>query len=535
VTRPSVLPTLLQAAAERHARHPALMMEARHLSYGDLDALSNRIARSLQRHGIRVEDRVALWFDKSLEAIAAIWGVLKAGAAYVPIDATAPALRMATIARNCQVATLVTTSDRVAQVEEAFGQDPPMRAILLIDSNLPGESTHTPVVSWADIESESQDALSITIDPESLASVHYTSGSTGAPKGVITPHRALFAQAQWTQGAFGLSAEDRLTGYTPIQSAMSNFEIFAGAAAGATTFLVPKRIGAFPAALARSFSEQRLTVWYVVPSALVMMINRGNLAALDLSSLRMIAFAGEALPLPRLHELMELLPGVRFGQVYGRTEVKVRSFHEVKFPPREIDTRTIGRTPPDCGMFLLDEHMHPVAEGEVGELWVSGPGLMRGYWGLPQLTAEVMRMIELSDGEKVLACRTGDLVRRHADGALELVGRADEQVKIRGYRVEIGEIERVLHRHPAVARAIVIVQEDSMMGHRLRAVVMAKSGETVDEHALREHCFKTLPRYMIPELVEFRSELPLTGNGKLDRRALGAVSSTPRRSADGDE
>ncbi|HUA36690.1 MAG TPA: amino acid adenylation domain-containing protein [Candidatus Binataceae bacterium] len=519
--RPAVLPALLEEAAERYAERPALVMENRRLTYGELDALSSRIGHSLLRGGIRSGDRVALWFDRSLEGLAALWGVAKAGAAYVPIDPTAPPARMATISRNCEISALFTTSDRIAQIQAAFEERTPMRATWLLDSNVPETASSVPLVSWSEIANESATAPRIEIKPEALASVYYTSGSTGEPKGVMTSHRSLADQARWTPGVFGIDADDRIAGYTPLQSVMSTLDIFASVAAGAATYLVPRRIGSFPAALARSFAEQRLTIWYLVPSALVMMVRRGNFAALDFSALRLVAFGGETLPLARMRELMELLPQVRFIQVYGRTEAKVRSYHEIKRPPEERDLRTIGLVPADCGLHPLDEELKPVAHNEVGELWITGPGLMSGYWGLPELTAELMPTIEIK-GEMVRASRTGDLVRRLSDGTFELVGRADQQVKIRGYRVEIAEVERALNQHPGVARAIVVVDEDALTGHRLRAVVERNECASIDERVLSEHCFMTLPRYMVPERFEFRAALPISSNGKVDRRALGA-------------
>jgi amino acid adenylation domain-containing protein len=532
MTASVLLPELLRQAAERDADHSALVMEGRSVSYAALHSLSNQVARSLLRQGVRREDRVALWLDKSIEAIAAIWGVLKAGAAYVPIDDGAPAQRMAAIARDCSVAALVTSTGRAAQIEHAFSDTASMRAIWLVDSVRPGRRAALPTIAWGDLAKESPEAPPVATDADDLASIQYTSGSTGEPKGVMLTHRALFDQAVWTSVAFGLTREDRLPGCTPIQSAMSTFEIFAATASGATTYLVPKRVAAFPAALAKIFSEQRLTACYIIPSALMLMLSRGNLAQLDLSSLRMIAFAGETLPFPRLCELMELLPYVRFVQVYSRTEVKMRSFHEVKFPPREIDTRTIGLIPPGFRIFVLDERQGVVNEGSVGEMWIAGPGLMRGYWEQPELTSEVIQTIALRAPEQVLACRTGDLVRRLADGTLEMVGRADQQVKIRGYRVETGEIERVLHQHPAVARAVVIAEEDMAVGHHLRAIVVRKSGAALGTRELREHCFSVLPRYMIPEVFEFRAQMPLSGNGKVDRRALAKPPVQLRRTPD---
>jgi len=236
---------------------------------------------------------------------------------------------------------------------------------------------------------------------------------------------------------------------------------------------------------------------------------------------------GEHLPLQRLGELMRLLPRTRFVVSYGRTEAKVRSLHEVKFPPREIDTRTIGRTARDTRLIVLDEYENPVADGAIGELWIAGPGLMLGYYGQPAMTAEFIRAITLGPNDSVIACRTGDLVRRQADGTLELIGRADDQIKVRGHRVEIAEVETALCRHPAVEAAVVIGVPDAEIGNRLKAVVVLKNGSDISETALRDHCAAELPPHMVPEAIEFRASLPLMSNGKVDRRGLREISARP--------
>jgi acyl-coenzyme A synthetase/AMP-(fatty) acid ligase len=350
--------------------------------------------------------------------------------------------------------------------------------------------------------------------------VQYTSGSSGAPKGVAISHRALVAQAEWTVTAMGLSSNDRIPGYTPLSSAMSTFEVFSAVLAAASVFPVAARIAPFPAAVAKSWSDQRITVVYLVASVLQMMLGRGNLGALDFSALRTILIGGEHLPAQRLGELMRLFPHVRFMITYGRTEAKLRSLHEVKFPPTEIDTRTIGKTAADTRLLVLDEKENPVADGAIGELWIAGPGLMLGYYRLREMTAEFMHTVRLNPNDSVLACRTGDLVRRRPDGTVELVGRADEQIKVRGYRVELAEIETALCRHPAVQTAIVIGVPDLEIGNRLKAVVVLKNGSAADEQTLRSHCAAELPSYMVPEAIEFRPTLPLMSNGKVDRRSL---------------
>jgi amino acid adenylation domain-containing protein len=515
------IPSFLVATASRHGARLALSMDGRVLTYGELDAMANRVANSLIHHGVRSGDRVALWMPKSLEAIVTIWGVLKAGAAFVPVDPGAPVSRLATIARDCEVCALVTALDRADDLRDAFSASAPMRAVLYAgDGAGPIPAARWSCVSWNEVEAESAEPPPVDIEDTALALVQYTSGSAGTPKGVMISHRTLAGQADWTVASFELSSEDRIPGYTPLSSAMSTFEIFAGVRAGASVYPVAPRIAPFPAAVAKSWSDQRITVISAVASALQMLLSRGNLGALDFSELRIVATGGEYMPAQRLGELMRLLPRVRFVIAYGRTETKLRTWHEVKYPPEEIDTRIIGKTPPGTGLLVLGEDEKPVADGAIGELWVTGPGLMLGYYGLPQMTAEVMRTVSAGPGQSILACRTGDLVRRHADGRLELVGRADEQIKVRGYRVETAEIEAALYRHPAVQAAVAIAVPDPETGNRLKAIVVLKNGSQAGEQTLRIHCAAEMAPYMVPEEIEFRASIPLMSNGKIDRRSL---------------
>jgi amino acid adenylation domain-containing protein len=515
-----VLPAFLVHSAERFSGNRALVMEGRVLTYAELEIAANRMAHSLIRHGVKRGDRVALWLPKSIEAIIALWGIMKAGAAYVAVDPLAPPSRLATIARDCEIAGLVTAAADADGLNQAFGTSAPMLGVWCVDAAPDARQlANCPVVQWGEMETESGEPASVAINDDDLASIQYTSGSTGTPKGVMASHRALAGQAEWTFEVFEFTSEDRMPGYTPLSSAMSSFEIFVGARAGATIYPVPPRLAPFPAAVARSWSEQGLTAWFVVPSVLTLMLNSVNLSSLDFSPLRIVGFSGEKFPVDRLHELMCLLPWVRFVNCYSRTESKLRTWHEVRFPPQESDTRRIGRTSSEWRLLVLDENARPVPDETIGELWVSGPGVMSGYWGLPDLTAEVLRPIE-ADGERLLACRTGDLVKWRKDGGFELVGRAGRQVKIRGHRVELEEIEVVISRHPAVMQAIVAAVSDEKIGNRLRAVVVLKDGARADEKMLRSHCAALLPPHMIPEMFHFSSDLPLMSNGKVDRQAL---------------
>ena len=518
---PSLLPRLLSRAAERHPARDAVVMDGTRLSYESLETASNRFARSLIAHGVRRGDRVALWLPKSPRAIVALYGIMKAGAAYVPVDPGAPPARLGWIARNCEVAGLVTLAERATQVDEAFAGAAPMRALWVADDGpAPASAAGLPAIPWAEVEAEPGTPPDIAAVDGDLAYILYTSGSTGSPKGVSLSHRNALAFVEWATTAFALTHEDRLANFAPFHFDLSTFDLFAGAAAAAAVHPVSPRTAAFPAAVAQAWCRERLTVWYATPSTLVLMLTRGALATQDLSALRVLLFAGEVFPVKYLRELMRLAPQARFINLYGPTETNVCTWYEV---PRALEDERpvpIGKACSNDEVFVLDEQLQHVPPGGVGELWVRGATVMQGYWGAPERTALALQPIEFAPGLTALAYRTGDLVRERPDGNLEFLGRRDHQVKTRGYRVELGEIEVALHRHPAVDEGVVIAIPDEEITHRLRAVIVLKRGAAVDEADLKQHLSLTLPRYMVPETIEFRGTLPRTSSGKVDRRAL---------------
>ncbi len=271
------------------------------------------------------------------------------------------------------------------------------------------------------------------------------------------------------------------------------------------------RIASFPAAVAIRWAQDRLSVWYCTPSSLVLMLTRGGLDKLDLSHLRLLLFAGEVFPPKYLRQLMALAPQARYANLYGPTETNVCTWLELAEPPAGDAPLPIGRACPFDEALVLDEALRPVPAGGSGELWIRGASVMQGYWGRPERTALALQAVEIAPGihDRVL-------------------GRRDHQVKTRGYRVELGEIETRLASHPAVDEAVVVAVPDDEVTHRLRAVVVVKRDSVVGTDELRQHCAETLPRYMVPESVELRAELPRTSSGKVDRRALTeALSARP--------
>jgi amino acid adenylation domain-containing protein len=517
-----VLPQILSETAARYGDRAALAMDGRTITYAELEAESNRFARSLIRSGICRGDRVALWLPKSIETVVAIYGTMKAGAAYIPIDPGVPAARMAFIARDCSVASLVTLLPRTTALEAAFAGGAPMKTAWYVDAE-DGEAPSIGSISgaaWGVISGELPDSIDCPAGADDLAYILYTSGSTGEPKGVMLSHRNALSFVNWADDTFALSAEDRLANHAPFHFDLSVFDLYVGARAGATVFPVSSRIGAFPAAIAKQWSEQKLTVWYTTPSTLVLLLTRGGLATVDLSSLRLVLFAGEVFPAKYLRTLMQLVPHARFANLYGPTETNVCSWYEVSSPPDGNTPVPIGRACSNCELYILDEALKPVSDGCTGELWVGGSTVMQGYWGRPERTSLTLKSIEVRPGLTIRAYNTGDLVRRCSDGNLEFLGRRDHQVKTRGYRVELGEIESVLHGHPAVDEAVVLALPDETIGHRLAAVVVVKENAEASKSELQQHCADTLPRYMVPGAVEFRPSLPRTSSGKVDRKML---------------
>ncbi|HVN90090.1 MAG TPA: amino acid adenylation domain-containing protein [Candidatus Binataceae bacterium] len=514
-----LVPDVLMAAVEQYPARTAIVMGERVVTYAEFDAMATKVARSLVRYGVRPGDRVALWMPKSIEAIAAIWGIMRAGAAYVPLDATAPVARIAGIICDCAASGLITSARNLAMLTPILADENPLRGVWLPEATASELQCAAPLITADELESEDAQSFSVALKPGSLANIQYTSGSTGAPKGVMVPHHALLEQMNWTQNVFHLTPDDRLSGHTPLHSAMASFDIFMSVLAGAALYPVPPALALFPREVAKLWSAEKLSVWFVVPSVLSMMIDQGGFDGNDFSSLRIVGFGGERATYDRIREIANRLPHVRLFTNYSCTEAKIRILRELPRPFEEIDLRRIGPISGAFELFVLDDDDRPVGPGEVGKLWIVGSVLMLGYWGRPEETARALREVEPEPGRKVKGYCTGDLVRRLEDGGLELVGRADQQIKIRGNRVEPSEIEAALTRRPEVQEALVFPQQDAKLGLRVVAVVVAKDDASIDQAILRRHCAELLPAYMVPAAIYVRSAIPRLSNGKVDRRA----------------
>lgn len=514
------LPALLRGAAEARPDHPALELNGVQMTFAELEHRSSRWASVLQRYAARSGDRIAVWCEKSLESVAVLYGIMKAGCAYVPVDPAAPQARMAQIVRNCGARVLVLDARRAAEVADLVPElAPDVEALAVLDAR---DDLACALRAFDQRAVDAADSAHIDpdIDEHAPAYILHTSGTTGRPKGVTLTHGNALAFLRWAVPEFAVSSADRLANHAPFHFDLSTFDLFAAAAAAATCVLVPRHLLLLPGALLRFWSEARVSCIYVTPTTLSLLRARG--VALDghLRGLRLVLFAGEPMPAETLRTCMHAAPQARFANLYGPTETNVCTWYDVSRVPERGERIPIGRACPECELWIVDDEQRAVAPGEVGELWVSGAHVMAGYWADPEGTARALRRITPAPGRAVRAYRTGDLVCQRSDGVLEFVGRRDQQVKTRGHRVELGEVEWAIGQHAEVAQVAVCADPDPILCHRLRALVVLRDGANTTTRALFEHCAALLPAYMLPEAIEIRRRLPATSSGKIDRDGL---------------
>lgn len=530
--RPYLLHHLLQASAQARADHVAVVDGHRCLTYGELERRANQVAHLLADLGVRRGDRVGLYLDKSVESVVGIYAILKAGGAYVPLDPEAPPARLGYIAADCGLRWLLTGTEKAptwaALVEGGAGFD----TLIVLNSGADGlpdaaGPSGVRLLDGADIAAQPNDAPSTATVSLDLAYILYTSGSTGRPKGVMLTHLNALSFVRWAVDEFAVGDDDRLSSHAPLHFDLSVFDLFAAAEAGAAVVLVPARASMFPVEVSRFIQGNDITIWYSVPSILSMLVLRGGLGQGDFPRLRTMLFAGEVFPTKYLRRLMDLLPHVRFANLYGPTETNVCTWYEVSALPGDDDQPIpIGRPIADVETFAVTDDGSAAAPGQVGELHVRGATVMAGYWGDPERTSRLLVPNPLGGPSADPVYRTGDLVQQLDDGNYRFLGRRDAQIKSRGYRIELGDIEAALYAHTAVLECAVLAVPDDVITNRIKAYVVAPG---LGEAELARFCAGRVPRYMVPDSFELTDALPKTSTGKIDRQALSRATNTVRK------
>ena len=514
---------LLEESARRFPDKDAANFRDERLTYGELNELSDRLATVLRAQGVRRGDRVGIYVSKSLPSLVSIHGILKTGAAYVPLDPGAPPERVAYIIGNCGIRCLLTSTRNAAKLAEMLPAENPLTLVVLTDSEgEPPSGLPWQVMNWDEVRATEVSAATEPVIDTDLAYILYTSGSTGVPKGVMISHRTSLTFVNWAHETFAVGPEDRLSSHAPFHFDLSIFDIFVAFKAGATVALVPEGLSTFPIRLAEWIENNRISIWYSVPSILSAMVLHGRLDRFAFADLRTLLFAGEVFPVKFLRQLMSALPHADFYNLYGPTETNVITYYKVReLPPEQTQPIPLGRACANSEVFGVDEDGQVITRpGQVGELYARGSGVACGYWGDHEKTAGSFVNNPLQDGFDERCYKTGDLITLDADGNYLFLGRRDHMVKSRGYRIELGEIESALYSHPLVKEAAAIAVPDELIGNRLRAFVVMSDGGIATADELQRWCGKSIPAYMVPEAVEFRASLPKTSTGKVDRPAL---------------
>jgi len=490
------------------------------ITYGELNALANQLRDRLYHLGVRRGDRVGIYLHKSIDSLAAIMGILKTGAAYVPVDPGAPVSRNAYILADCQVKAVVIEDCFVHDLTSEWGASGDTSRFLILNGTGGGESMKE-MLDQAQVSMPISPGESVTPSLDDLAYILYTSGSTGKPKGVMLTNRAAISFVDWCSEAFEPDHSDRFSSHAPFHFDLSILDIYLPIKHGASLVLISEEIGKDPARLAATISESNITIWYSAPSILGFLAQYGKLEQYDYSSLRTVLFAGEVFPVKHLRALKKLIPNPRYFNLYGPTETNVCTFYEIPeiIPENRMNPFPIGKACSNYRIRILDELGQEVPPGSEGELCANGDGMMIGYWNLPEKTANAF-LVD-SSGNKWY--KTGDIVSEGPDGNYIYVARRDRMVKKRGYRIELGEIEAGLYRHPAIKEAAVVALQNDE-GVKIRAFVSHHTDRRPSIIELKQFCAQNLPAYMVPDLFSFLEFLPKTSTDKIDYQKLKEFS-----------
>lgn len=510
-TEPRLLSEIIERTAKRCPDDVAFLCGEESLTYRDLLDKSRQLANLLADIGVKPGDRVGIFAGKTMELPVAVFGILSAGAAYVPLDPSAPASRIESLIADCGIRILISEQNRLRVLRQLRA---PLSAVIGLDeaANLPFRG-----IGWNAVFAMSAHKPTVTADPDSLAYVIYTSGSTGEPKGIMHTHSSAMAFAKGAAATYRLCEKDRLSNFPPLHFDQSIFDFFSGPLAGASTVLITEDVMRFPANLAELIERAQLTVWYSVPMPLIRMLLDGVLEGRDLSSVRWVLYGGESFPPKYLRELLRLFPSAIISNVYGPAETNQCTYFNFS-RPEEIDDGgvPIGPAWNWASVKVVDpDHVHGPVVSE-GELLVSSPTMMAGYWG--GRFAEVFVDME-ERGIKRRYYRTGDLVRIDDNGCLFFLGRRDRMVKSRGQRVELDEVEGVLNSLDQVVEGAVFTSPGD--GDLLEICAAAiPVDDSVSTQTITLSLRSLLAPAAIPVQIRFVEDFPRTTSGKIDRTAL---------------
>ena len=513
---------LFEEWARRTPEAVAVEFEGARFTYGEMESWANRLARHLRGLGVGTGSLVGVYLERCWQMVPVLLGILKAGGAYVPLDAGYPVARVRWILSSLGLRWLISQEDLLAERREAVADPDGLEHLLLVDreTGRPGAPRIWGAGDWLRLPDAAPAPVS---GPEDLAYIIFTSGSTGTPKGVVVHHRPVLNLIAWVNSTFGMGPADRVLFMTSLCFDLSVYDIFGLLAAGAAVRVASAAELRDPERLVRALLEEPVTYWDSAPAALQQLVSFFPSAPAWQSRLRLVFLSGDWIPLSLPDQVRGAFPGARVIGLGGGTEATVWSNF---FPVTQVEpgwaSIPYGRPIPNARYHVLDGALSPCPIGVAGDLYIAGRVLAAGYANQPELTAEKFLPDPFGEEAGGRMYRTGDRSRYRPDGNLEFLGRLDQQVKIRGFRIELGEIEAVLVEHAEVREAVVLAREDGPGGKRLVAYVVARGEPRPRAEELRRHLAERLPEYMMPSAFVPLAALPVTANGKLDRKALPA-------------
>jgi long-chain acyl-CoA synthetase len=502
--------------AMRHPEKIALVAGRRRMPFAELDRASDRLATALAVNGLKHGDRVVIFMDNCWEAVVGIFAVLKAGGVFVPLNPSIKPGKLAYILNDCQPVALITQARLSTTVDTAIAQGRSVPFVVIAGGSTDG----VPGAVGMSFENALAAAPAVLPEPGTefdLAMLIYTSGSTGLPKGVMMTHQNVIAATTSIASYLEITEDDTILGVLPISFGYGLSQVLLAAKYGAT--LVLEKSFAFPQAILDTMKAEKVTGLPIVPTMAAMILQMRTVRREDFTYLRFITSAAAALPTAHIERLQALFPQAKLYSMYGLTECTRSTY----LPPDQMKRRpgSVGVAIPGTEAYVLTPDGTRAAPGEIGELVVRGPHVMKGYWGNPAATARVLR-----DGpnpsEKVLY--TGDIFSTDEEGFLYFIGRKDELIKSGGQKVSPKEVENVLYQLPGIAEAAVVGVPDPTLGYAINAVVALAPDARLTERDIIRHCAARLEDFMVPKLIRFRDVLLKTESGKISRRLIAEAA-----------
>lgn len=515
------LTDIIENSARQFPQRPAFCCGQDTLSFAKLNTKTSQLAKYLVNSGVKKGDRIGIYMERCMETAIAVYGIMKAGGAYVPLDPSAPHSRTTYLIEDCDIKHLIISAKQNNRVATIIEKETNLKSV--VGSS---EILSIPAVSWDDIFN-----IDITnyepakILESDLAYIMYTSGSTGAPKGIMHTHHSGLTYAKLSSQVYNLQYTDRIANHAPLYFDISTFGYFSAPLAAAATIIIPDAYTKLPASLSTLIEKEKITIWYSVPLALVQLLFKGILEKRDLSALRWVLYGGENFIPKHLSSLMNLWPNATFSNVYGPAEVNQCTYYHIENPPDNDNQIPIGKIWENTSYKIIDSNGLEVVNGESGELIVRSATMMKGYWNNPSLTEKSIYTENIAPGIENVFYKTGDLVREEENGNLIFLGRNDRQIKIRGYRVELDEVESVLSRHQTVREVAVFIIENEKIEKEINAAIILKNGAIETQENLIAYCKASLPNYAVPSQIKFLSEFPRTSSGKIKRSEINNIIS----------